>query len=708
MFSTRNGQVAPGVKNFGMQAPSKGFPGVRVFKGPTLSSFHLNPFSTVSAHFDSFDVGYRPSQSDFATQGRGGPPARNQQQLPTNWQAPGNIYEPLNPPPPPPPSHAYQQNSMGHFGLRTASQSSASRSQEPPRHRDAQQQQPPFQNHNHNYYIHPGISTDMYIYEASDAFSEYSPSSSPSPFSPALSTDSTLTVQSPSPLPLGQSELLRNQGRSTTPFLRATTPVPPAGAAQSRARSPQSHPSNSYSSNSSNSGIPFPTTLPGVRQAQNALRGLFGSNGQAGTLGETTQTQSMGNSLPRVRTPSESSGIVDTLPYSETEFDDLARMNTALNAGYSYYFPESKAQIRPRLASTSGANGAHQRSPRDSLMFYNGAQRADNDPNLPYSQPATINVSMPMSDQPPSSSTEMLGEESQGSDVPSTLDRRNSALIPALERSISSSSQSSELSILRTPSPTPYPPQRSPSHLRSQSYSDSYPTVQSKPVTQAATAAYTSVLSASPEPQLSSVQVPAPASVHPPLASSVSHSQSSSASSSGSYSGVSNPNPSTIRERVGGAAEYSNADTVTDTSPNQAYPMPHVVPTEILSRSFNNTTTTLAADPLNISQSVRARSPPRAMNGTYGDLRNVMPPATENSETGLGVTSERNVLSVRARKSTTTDSSPLRAFSQPTPDSQRVDVPPRSSLPASTPAPPQQVLTRVRKDSMSLGMKSSS
>ncbi|KAJ3813402.1 hypothetical protein F5876DRAFT_73925 [Lentinula aff. lateritia] len=720
MFSTRNGQAAPGVKNFGMQGPSKGFSGVRVFKGPTLSSFNLNPFSTVSAHFDSFDVGYRPSQPDLP-QRHGGHPPRNQQQPSRNWQAHNNMYIPSNAPPPPP-SHTYQQNPMAHFGVRTASQSSGSRSQEPPRHRDVQPQPQPTPL-NHNYFIHPGKSTDMYIYEASDAFSEYSPST----FSPTLSTDSTTTLQSPSPSPLGQSGLSWDHARSATPSLRPNAPAPPSG--QSRAQSPQSYPSNSYPSNSGNGGISFPSSLPGIRQAQTALRGFFGSNGQVGQpgerqSGESTQNQGATNDRTHSRTLSESSSTVNALPNSETEFDDLARMNTALNAGYSYYYPETPASVRPRSGSTSISNSASQRSPRDSLMFYSDVQRVEQSPetdlNFPYSQTApTVNI-RGTSDKVPSSTLEMSGAAVEISEASNTPQHGTSLLVPALERSISSSSQSSELSILRTPSPTSYPSSQLPSSLQSQPQTFPYPTVQSKPVEQVSTTvppAYTTYLSASPEPQISPSSLVQVQSSPALLSSSRSQSQSSSTSSSASDTlngSHSEAHSSFNRDRgvahpaTGEGIASNSPSAVAVTSPNQAYPMPHVALTE--TRSFNNTTLAPLADPLNISQSGRTRSP---TTGRHGDSRNVMGPATDNGEARRGGPSDNNDSCVRTRKSSTTtrspNSSPPRIYGQPTTDSQRANAPPRFSLPTSTtPAPPQQVQTRVRKDSMSLGMKSSS
>lgn len=378
-----------------MQGPPKGVSGVRVFKGPTLSSFNPNPFSVMSAHFDSFDVGYRPSPADLSQRLNG--PSGSQ---PQNWRTPTNIYPPSHPPQLS--SYSYQQNpQFGHRNSNTAS-SAPSRSQETTR------QSQPYPKNPSNYSIYPGISTDMYIYEASDVHSEYSPSPSPSTFSPALSsTDSTVTLEPPSSFPERRSDSRERDGRAT-PSMRANTPAP---ASNQTATQPQSYMST-HPSNSGTDGVPFPSGIPGIRQAQTALRGFFESNGQADRhrADPNGQHQNSNNSI-RSRARTSSSAAENVMTDSDAEFDHLARMNTALNAGYSHYYPDSRnPSLNPPRSSTASSASANRRSPRDSLMFYDGVHHIQHSPDLDFDF-QTLGVSGQTSQNP-------LGTEASAGQVP--------------------------------------------------------------------------------------------------------------------------------------------------------------------------------------------------------------------------------------------------------------------------------------------------
>ncbi|KAF5390795.1 hypothetical protein D9757_004558 [Collybiopsis confluens] len=729
MFSTRNVQNIPGVKSgFAVQGQSKGIPGVHVFKGPTFSTFNMNPLSALSARFDSFDVGYRPTQPDGSQRLNG---SRNvQPQHSQSWQPPANMYLPSHPPPPPPPpSHSYQQNPAAHnaqFGARSsngASSSVSSRSQQPP------PPPPRQQSHGHpsNYSIHPGISTDMYIYEASDAFSEFSPS--PRPFLPELPNESSATRQTVIPISRSQSTSRDRDGRAT-PSLRTPTPAPSktGSASGPNGSQPQSqpYPTNPYPSNQGPNGIPFPSGASGMHQAQPPMRGIFGTNGQVdrdlgpGRAFPPPSTTFV--SAPRARASSSMSNR-NVFSDSETDSDRLARANTALNAGYSYYYPESQVP-NPARSTSPNAVGTHKRSPRDSLMFYNGIQHIQHSPDLNTTYP-------PLQPAPPSTSTTPVGKQaSQRTEAPRLASSPLNPVItpapPPIGLSISNSSQSSEYSILEVPS-------------RSTHVQEVSSLSQTSPAEQAATntpttalPTYATVLSASPEPQYSHPNSSFPYSQIPAQVVSPTQSHSSSSSTTLNRSESSSSSTSTVaRDR--GTPSASPAGTVSDRAgsaslgSSQNYPMPRgAVATE--DRSINGTAfagmaATVTADPLNITQSGRRRSqsPPSDRNRTYDDQTSgqVRTAARPDAVGTTGFLAHRTSVS-----STSPNSSPPRMYSRPNGDrSALTSAAPSVPAPTAGPAagvgigtgssmnpvlpqhqqPPQ---ARVRKDSTSQNMSS--
>ncbi|KIK52952.1 hypothetical protein GYMLUDRAFT_250782 [Collybiopsis luxurians FD-317 M1] len=682
----------------------------------------------MSARFDAFDVGYRPTQPDAPhrlNSSRNGQP-----QHPQGWQPPASIYVTSHPPPPPPPpsSHSYQQNSALHnsqYGGRSNGPSSVpSRAQEPPRQQS--------HSHSSNYSIHRGISTDMYIYEASDNFSvsEYSPS--PSPFSPALSTDSTATLQPVTPIARSPSTSRDRDGR-TTPSLRVPTPAPQAarsGSNQSGSQS-QAYPPSSYSSSSTTNGIPFPGSLPGVRQAQTALRGLFGSNGQGDRAGgdngrafpppssASLQVPDAGNfARPRTRTLSASSNG-NVLLDSDTELDHLARMNTALNAGYSYYYPQSK-QSAPSRSTSPNPVDPRRRSPRDSLVFYNGIQHIPHSPDmnaafLP-SQPAPTTA--PVANQAPQRA-EASGPPGRLAANP--LNLGTSAPAPPIGLSISNSSQSSEYSIIEVPPRSSHLPDPS-----LQRQPQTYP-AQTSPIEQistntaqrASTAApsYTTVLSSSPEPLLSSSSVPylqVPTQNNPSPAQLQSSPSSTLLNRTESDSSTSTMLRDPIASSTAPLGNVAERRTGMSSNSNQGYPMPRGnLATD--DRSLNSSSlpgVSAAADPLNISQS--RRSPTADPNRAYTEQI--------NGELRTAARGESGTAGVRTRKPSVTsrspNSSPPRTSSRPAGDASASSlsahpVPAAASSSSAAPPPPpaapqQQPQLRVRKDSTSLGMSSSS
>ncbi|KAF5356498.1 hypothetical protein D9757_012579 [Collybiopsis confluens] len=661
MFSTRNVQNIPGVKSgFAVQGQSKGIPGVHVFKGPTFSTFNMNPLSALSARFDSFDVGYRPTQPDVLA-------------------TPANMYLPSHPPPPPPPpSHSYQQNPAAHnaqFGARSsngASSSVSSRSQQPP------PPPPRQQSHGHpsNYSIHPGISTDMYIYEASDAFSEFSPS--PRPFLPELPNESSATRQTVIPISRSQSTSRDRDGRAT-PSLR-----PLHLRLRKRALL--------QAQTDLNLSLSHTQQIHILRiKAQPPMRGIFGTNGQVdrdlgpGRAFPPPSTTFV--SAPRARASSSMSNR-NVFSDSETDSDRLARANTALNAGYSYYYPESQVP-NPARSTSPNAVGTHKRSPRDSLMFYNGIQHIQHSPDLNTTYP-------PLQPAPPSTSTTPVGKQaSQRTEAPRLASSPLNPVItpapPPIGLSISNSSQSSEYSILEVPS-------------RSTHVQEVSSLSQTSPAEQAATntpttalPTYATVLSASPEPQYSHPNSSFPYSQIPAQVVSPTQSHSSSSSTTLNRSESSSSSTSTVaRDR--GTPSASPAGTVSDRAgsaslgSSQNYPMPRgAVATE--DRSINGTAfagmaATVTADPLNITQSGRRRS------------QSLLLTETELTMTKPAVKSGLRLDLMH---------SPPRMYSRPNGDrSALTSAAPSVPAPTAGPAaghqqPPQ---ARVRKDSTSQNMSS--
>ncbi|KAJ6627713.1 hypothetical protein B0H10DRAFT_358211 [Mycena sp. CBHHK59/15] len=167
--------------NFPMQAP-RGF-SVRVFKGPTLSTF---PYTATA----KFDVGYRPTQNTDPRQAQ-------------NWYCarPDPSQQPLS-------------------NIREPPKASRFSSWTEPRSRDP--------NPGQSYAIYPGASKDTFVYERSlssksDIYSENDTASTgtctpSSIFSPALSADSTLTS--------GPSEIQSPTSSSSTPTSSVRHPFP--------------------------------------------------------------------------------------------------------------------------------------------------------------------------------------------------------------------------------------------------------------------------------------------------------------------------------------------------------------------------------------------------------------------------------------------------------------------------------------------------
>ncbi|KAK7443245.1 hypothetical protein VKT23_015842 [Stygiomarasmius scandens] len=290
----------------------------RIFKGPSLSSTNFpslsgyagpGPYTNATAHFD---VGYHPIPMTD--------PARNRRtSLYPSRTSPGAG------PPPPPATSVYTAAQLP----TDVSSTSSSQNSSGPRSSSNLPNSNPSKNQRQFSIYASNTNKDTYIYEASDIYSnsEYSSSNatllSPSPaFSPALSTDSTVTLRSP----LSSSSLLEPPNRSSnrTPGIsRLSTSgtqrnsVPPLAQAQDALRNILGTPAPQNPT----SRVSPPTQRPHRRDSINVTSVIPFSDPVSGNDAE--------------RVPALPSCAENDISESETESDRVARRNAEINSGYS-------------------------------------------------------------------------------------------------------------------------------------------------------------------------------------------------------------------------------------------------------------------------------------------------------------------------------------------------------------------------------------